>query len=112
MISNSTMYSIVEKRLGLLIHLEKYLDTVSDIFKYEQDRNETSKIVADYVMKNIVVDDEVFYFAIREKNAYVGVTIFSKEKKDYTDRQIKLKLLKKEKVNTVTGAIERLFPVE
>lgn len=110
-INESSGFKSIQKRLELIVNLEHYLDTVNSIFKYDHKKNMSSKIRAEYVMKNTSSGNEVFYFAIKEKQAYVGVSLFAKDVKDYTDRQIKLKLLKKEKVHCESGIVEKLFPI-
>ena len=54
----------------------------------------------------------VFYFTLRDNGSFVGISFFPKDKKDYTDRQVKLVLLEKSKVDLITNQTTVLYKRE
>lgn len=61
-INKSSKFLEIERRLHCLKELETYLDTVQDIYIYDQNKNIGSKIPAEYLMKNVIDRSEVFLF--------------------------------------------------
>lgn len=108
-IKKSVKFSEIENRLQCLRDLESYLDTVNDIYIYDSRKNIGSKIPAEYLMKNMVNKTEVFYFTVRNNGLFVGISFFPKDKKDYTDRQTKLVLLNKTKIDLTTNKTTVLY---
>ena len=108
-INKSSKFLEIERRLHCLKELETYLDTVQDIYIYAQNKNIGSKIPAEYLMKNVIDKSEVFYFTLRSNGAFIGISFFPKDKKDYTDRQVKLVLLEKTKINLTDNSVTVLY---
>lgn len=108
-IKKSAKFLDIERRLHCLKELETYLDTVQDIYIYDHNKNIGSKIPAEYLMRNVIDKSEVFYFTLRNNGSFIGVSFFPKDKKDYTDRQVKLVLLEKSKVDLITNQTTVLY---
>ena len=108
-INKSSKFLEIERRLHCLKELETYLDTVQDIYIYDQNKNIGSKIPAEYLMKNVINKSEVFYFTLHSNGAFIGISFFPKDKKDYTDRQVKLVLLEKTKIDLTDNSVTVLY---
>ncbi len=111
-ITKSVKFTEIKNRLHYLKELETYLDDVKGIYIYDKNKNLGSKIPADYLMKNVIDKTEVFYFTLRGNGSFVGISFFPKDKKDYTDRQVKLVLLEKSKVDLITNKTTVLYKRE
>lgn len=68
-IEASSYYSKIRDRVHLLPYLEYVFDSNKTIFKFNEREVPYSKIQADYLMQNTVIDRDVFLFLAKENNA-------------------------------------------
>ena len=88
----------------MLPFLEDMFDSNDTIFRYNEKKNSFSMIRADYLMKNRLIDKNVFIFLSKDKNdTYFCRTFFLETKRDYTKNQASWTLLYKEKIKRSTG---------
>lgn len=103
-IESSDLYEQIADRVDLLPFLEDLFDSNDTVFKYNEKKNSFSMIKADYLMKNRLVDKNVFIFLAKNKdNTYFCRSFFPETKRDYTKNQASWTLLYKEKINRTTG---------
>ena len=103
-IESSDLYEQIADRVDLLPFLEDLFDSNDTVFKYNEKKNSFSMIQADYLMKNRLVDKNVFIFLAKNKdNTYFCRSFFPEAKRDYTKNQASWTLLYKEKINRATG---------
>lgn len=103
-IESSDLYEQIADRIDLLPFLEDLFDSNDTVFKYNEKKNSFSMIKADYLMKNRLVDKNVFIFLSKEKNdTYFCRSFFPETNRDYTKNQASWTLLYKEKINRMTG---------
>ena len=103
-IESSDLYEQIADRVDLLPSLEVLFDSNDTIFKYNEKKNSFSMIQADYLMKNRLVDKNVFIFLAKNKdNTYFCRSFFPETKLDYTRNQASWTLLYKEKIKRSTG---------
>ena len=108
-IQKSSHYCEIENRIKALAHLEEFLDTAFEAYKYDIKKANGSKINADYLIRNKILDSIGLCFFVKNRDVFVGSSFFLQDKKDYTINQMKLTLLKKEKINISTTDIELLY---
>lgn len=98
------LYGQIEDRVDLLPFLEELFDSNDTVFKYNEKKNSFSMIKADYLMRNTVVDRNVFIFLSKNKNdTYFCRSFFPETNRDYTKNQASWALLYKEKTKRSTG---------
>ena len=103
-IESSDLYEQIADRVDLLPFLEDLFDSNDTVFKYNEKKNSFSMIKADYLMKNRLVDKNVFIFLSKSKdNTYFCRSFFPETKRDYTKNQASWTLLYKEKIKRSTG---------
>ena len=103
-IESSDLYEQIADRIDLLPFLEDLFDSNDTVFKYNEKKNSFSMIKADYLMKNRLVDKNVFIFLAKSKdNTYFCRSFFPETKRDYTKNQASWTLLYKEKIKRSTG---------
>lgn len=103
-IESSDLYEQIADRVDLLPSLEVLFDSNDTVFKYNEKKNSFSMIQADYLMKNRLVDKNVFIFLAKNKdNTYFCRSFFPEAKRDYTKNQASWTLLYKEKMKRSTG---------
>ncbi len=94
----------------MLPFLEVLFDSNDTIFKYNERKNSFSMIKADYLMKNRLVDKNVFIFLSKdENNTYFCRSFFPETNHDYTKNQASWTLLYKEKIKRSTGKVVLLY---
>ena len=108
-IKSSHRFFEIEGRIKCLGCLEHFIDTANDVFKYDIKKAKGSRIVDDYLLKGSLKDNTNYYFMISFKEHYVGVSFFSKSEKDYTANQMKLTMLRKEKIDSDSGEVVLLY---
>lgn len=112
----SEFFQQMEPRLKPLIHLEEFLDSNEIIFRYNAKVHTFSVIQADYLLQNDFEGQPVYLFLAKRTgdDTQVCRTFFPKAEKDYAQSQPRYTLLKKEKINIVTGEVtvqyDRLTP--
>lgn len=107
-IQKSEFYNEMKERLEPLCHLEEFMDSNELIFHYNKKLNKYSLVQADYLLENRYMNQIVYLFlGVREQceDEQMCRTFFLKHKLDYTLGQEKYTLLKKEKINNVTGEV-------
>ena len=103
-IESSDLYEQIADRVDLLPFLEDLFDSNDTVFKYNEKKNSFSMIKADYLMKNRVVDKNVFIFLSKGKDdTYFCRSFFPETNRDYTKNQASWTLLYKEKMKRSTG---------
>ena len=103
-IESSDLYEQITDRVDLLPFLEDLFDSNDTVFKYNEKKNSFSMIKADYLMKNRVVDKNVFIFLSKGKDdTYFCRSFFPETNRDYTKNQASWTLLYKEKMKRSTG---------
>ena len=81
-------------RVDLLPFLEDLFDSNDTVFKYNEKKNSFSMIKADYLMKNRLVDKNVFIFLSKGKDdTYFCRSFFPEANRDYTKNQASWTLL-------------------
>jgi hypothetical protein len=94
----------VISRLTALNNLENSLDNDFRVFRYRPcGYSFYTTIKAEYLIEGHAESDLLFFFTIKTKEYYSGVSIFMKDERDYTVNQKALTILKKEKVNIKTN---------
>ena len=103
----SAFYEQIAPRLSPLSQLESILDNNQLVFRYNAKAHAFSMIEADYLLENQFQNNTVYLFLIqrRDGNTQVCRTMFPKSLLNYAEGQIKYTLLKKEKINTLTGDV-------
>ena len=103
-IESSDLYRQIAERVDMLPFLEDMFDSNDTIFRYNEKKNSFSLIRADYLMKNRLIDKNVFIFLSKDKNdTYFCRSFFPETKRDYTKNQASWTLLYKEKIKRSTG---------
>lgn len=103
-IESSDLYGQIADRVDLLPFLEDSFDCNDTIFKYNEKKNSFSMIRADYLMKNRLIDKNVFIFLSKGKdNTYFCRSFFPETNRDYTKNQASWTLLYKAKMKCSTG---------
>ena len=103
-IESSDLYRQIAERVDMLPFLEDMFDSNDTIFRYNEKKNSFSMIRADYLMKNRLIDKNVFIFLSKDKNdTYFCRSFFPETKRDYTKNQASWTLLYKEKIKRATG---------
>ena len=89
------------------IGLETFLDSNEIVFRFNEKMQKFSLIKADYLLENQYQGNDVYLFLAQRASAQTQVcrSFFPKQKLDYTSGQPRYTLLKKEKVNTLTGTV-------
>lgn len=102
-ISKSSEYDRIKKRISVLSEIEALIDSNRVIFQFFSKFNFGSMIEADYLLRsnNDVQDVYIFLDKEKDKGTYFCRSFFPKENHDYTARQSQLSMLYKEK--TVLG---------
>lgn len=105
--SKSAFYDQIAPRLSPLFQLESILDNNQMIFRYNAQAHSFSLIEADYLLENNFQGDTIYLFLVQRSGGDMQVcrTMFPKANLDYAEGQIKYTLLKKEKINTLTGEV-------
>ncbi|MDE6388354.1 MAG: hypothetical protein K2L82_11185 [Lachnospiraceae bacterium] len=110
LIKRSRFYDKIYVRLDYLEKLEDILDSNQIIFKYMEKSNQISRIEADYLLQNAHQTDIIYIFlserAKTEQTAFPVMccrSFFPMDKLDYTKNQPSYTLLKKIKVDAITG---------
>ena len=67
-IESSDLYRQIAERVDMLPFLEDMFDSNDTIFRYNEKKNSFSMIRADYLMKNRLIDKNVFIFLSKDKN--------------------------------------------
>lgn len=109
--ARSSFFQAMEARLKPLAELETFIDSNELIFRYNAKANVFSAISADYLLQNDFEGTPVYLFLAQRAGVDTQVcrTFFPKAEKDYTVGQPRYTLLKKEKLNLMTGEIEIQF---
>ena len=105
-ITGSSLFDTVEKRFLSFVYIEEFLDSNELIFRYNRKVNPSSKMKAEYILKN-EINDLVAYVCIDKSNGideYFCRSFFPKEDINYTVGHTSYTLLYKEKVNILTQA--------
>lgn len=113
-IKNSFFYDDIRKRLAYTEKLQELLDSNQIVFQYLENKNMASHIKADFLLEEGYKKDIVYVF-LSERNMNVQQNIptmccrsfFPMNQLDYSRNQPSYTLLKKVKLDTVTG--ERLI---
>ena len=109
LIEKSVYYNQMSGRIFPLIDLEKMLDDNKTIFRYNEKIQKFSLIKADYLLEGQANLIPTYLFLGKrdeDENEQMCRTFFRIENKNYTERQPKYALLKKEKKNLLSGAVE------
>lgn len=109
--ARSSFFQDMEVRLKPLAELEAFIDSNELIFRYNAKANVFSAISADYLLQNDFEGTPIYLFLAQRTGADTQVcrTFFPKTEKDYTEGQPRYTLIKKEKLNLLTGEIEIQF---
>lgn len=109
-IAKSNYFNKIEDRLKLVCHLKDMLDGNQIVFKYMKKINQFSRIEADFLLENTHKIDIVYIF-LNERSkmdkAQIPImccrSFFPMENFDYAKNQPTYTLLKKVKIDTITG---------
>ncbi len=95
----------IENRFEPLSHIEELFDSNYLTFRYRQQQNPMSTIVADYLVSADFQDNDIYIFLASKLNSgtFFCRSFFPKTNKDYTIGQTKWTLLRKEKTTLSTG---------
>lgn len=109
-IESSVFYKKIEDRINMLPFLEALIDSNDTIYKYTKKANIFSVIDAEYLMKNHLLNKNVYIFLSKNKEEkYFCKSFFSPSKKDYTRNQASWTLLYKKKIRLLTNEEDVLF---
>lgn len=103
-ISKSKYIYSIKDRMKFLTILESLLDSNETIYKYNPNIQSFSAIQADFLLTNIVLDEEIYIFLDRDiENNYFCRSLFPQAHTNFKHNQIKFTLLYKEKINLETS---------
>lgn len=109
-IRKSKYYDGIENRLELVGQMGDILDSNQIVFKYLKNGNVFSRIEADYLLENAHKTDVIYIFLNERSKAEKGQiplmccrSFFPMNQLDYSRNQPSYTLLKKIKIDTVTG---------
>lgn len=109
-IKKSKYYDRIENRLELVGQMRDILDSNQIVFKYLKNGNVFSRIEADYLLENAHETDVIYIFLNERAKAEKGQiprmccrSFFPMNQLDYSRNQPSYTLLKKVKIDTVTG---------
>ena len=110
-LQSSDLYYKIADRIDMFPLLEGIIDSNDTIFKYNRKVNTYSVIKADYIMKNIADEKNIFVFLAGngEEGKYFCRSFFPENKMDYTKNQASWTLLYKKKVTLSTRNEEILY---
>jgi hypothetical protein len=104
LIEKSTYYEQMKERIIPLTYLEEMLDDNQMIFRYNEKIHKYSLIKADYLLEGKANLIPVFLFlGKRNENEQMCRTFFRVGCKDYSEGQSRYTLLKREKINLMSG---------
>ncbi len=106
----SNYYDNIADRINFICNIGNILDSNQIIFKYMEKSNQISRIEADYLLQNAHQQDIIYIFLNeRAKTEKTDLSVmccrsfFPMDKLDYTKNQSSYTLLKKIKVDIITG---------
>ena len=109
-VENSFFYQDIEKRLLYLGKIQELLDSNQIVFQYLENKNKASHIKADYLMEEGRETAVIYIFLNERSKAEKGQiprmccrSFFPMNQLDYSRNQPSYTLLKKVKIDTVTG---------
>ena len=109
----SAFFYELKPRLVVLQNLEGILDSNDTIYRFLSSKCRGSQIEADWLLQNILDSRPVYVFLIRREPDNPTVlsccSVFSKNKKDYTQQQPRYTLLKKTKRRLGTDEVRVLY---
>lgn len=109
-IESSDFYNKIAARVDMLPYLENLIDSNETIFKYNQKINNFSLIMADYLMRNKVLNQNIFIFLAKSaENTYFCRSFFTEDKRDYSKNQASWTLLYKKKTRISTNEEDILY---
>lgn len=110
LIQHSRFYSSIHNRLSYLGDIGKILDSNQIVFKYLSKSNRLSRIEADYLLENAHETDIIYIFLnerVKVDKGNIPImccrSFFPMSQLDYTKNQPSYTLLKKIRIDTVTG---------
>lgn len=110
LIKHSRFYDKIHDRLMCLENLEDLLDSNQIVFKYLEKMNLISRIEADYLMESANKAEIIYIFLSERSKAQKGQipimccrSFFPMNQLDYSRNQPSYTLLKKVKIDTLTG---------
>lgn len=110
LIQHSRFYSSIHNRLSYLGDIGKILDSNQIVFKYLSKSNRLSRIEADYLLENAHETDIIYIFLnerVKVDKGNIPImccrSFFPMSQLDYTKNQPSYTLLKKVRIDTVTG---------
>ncbi len=106
MFQKSKFYNEILDRIDCLIRLEEILDDKNTVFKFNSSADKSSKIEADYLVKN-ESDGQRYYFMLsqdKKNDYYFGRSCFARNKnqRDYSLGHTSYTMLRKIKINLLT----------
>lgn len=107
----SRHFALIERRFEPLAQLGRILDGKWDIFRYNEAKNPSSRIKADYLISASFEDNPLYTFIIRGdgESAYSFCSFFPKEGQDYTRGQAAYSILRKERRDLRTNSCVVLY---
>ena len=107
-VKKSRYFCSIRKRLEPFQKIEELFDKNDLIFRYNRKLQAFSLIEAEYLLSTPHEPTDVYIFLDKKDEAgnFFCRSFFPKEEKDYTKGQAVYTLLKKEKINTDTGALQ------
>ncbi len=109
-IENSYFYQDIEKRFSYLVKIQELLDSNQIVFQYLESKNRASHIKAEYLLEEGYNADVIYFFLNERTNAEKGQipvmccrSFFPMNQLDYSRNQPSYTLLKKVKIDTLTG---------
>ncbi len=109
----SQYYDEIKERLSLFPILETILDSNELIIRYNSGHIRGTFVDAEYLVAYPCLDKIVHYFLTRDKETgkYIGKSFFGRDDDKYINGQQRFKILKKTKVNTITGNEEIMIDI-
>lgn len=107
-VKKSRYFCNIENRLEPFQKIEELFDSNDLIFRYNRKLQAFSLIEAEYLLSTPYKCTDIYIFLDKKDEAgnFFCRSFFPKEDRDYTKGQAIYTLLKKEKINTDTGALQ------
>lgn len=110
-ISKSHFYSDIEQRIKDFSLFEIILDSNELVFKYSKNRSSFSNINAEYLLKTLYDErtNYIFINSSNERESKLCVSFFFNDSNNYTENQVTMTMLYKEKIHIDSGLSDIQF---
>ena len=105
-INSSTFFKDIEARFLSFLLIEHLLDNNGLFFKFNRKANPLSKMKTEFILESTINGDTAYICIDNYDNTdeYFCRSFFPKEENDYTAKHTRYTLLRKEKLDTISGS--------